>query len=687
MRKNTLIKLLSIVLTTAIAFSFTAAGMPEKSGNNGADKKDEGNVYVMTDPSGKAEKLILTNSVINALPKASGHGLPVYDNDGNKLDCGKLDDQLPLNVKISYTLDGKEISPKKLAGKSGHVVIRYDYENLASYTANIQGREQELFVPFAVLTGLVLDNSKFSNITVSSGRVVSDGKNSIAAGFALPGLQKSLNIDNDLLEFPDYVEISADVQDFELAMSLTLVTNNLLDDEGLDLNNTADIRYALSKLTSAVGQLKDGSSALYDGLDTLFGSVGTLADGVNQLADGLTALDANSDSLRGGAQQVFNTLLASANTQIESSGLGNPGLTIDNYNEVLTALIDSLSESNVSAQALEKVKAMVESKTPEIEAKVTEVVQESVKVKVEQAVTEVVKGQIEAQIRENSLAMGKITKGVTDTVKAQVREAVNETFHTQVLNAVLESKGLTMDDYNGMDAENRQKIDAEVGKIMKDKEPEIEAAVEAQMGSEEIQATIKAAIDEQVSQAAAAKLSDPLIKAKIAKAVEEKLPEAMAGEEAQAAIANGVASTKEQLIAQGMASEEVQSQIAAAAKGREALVGLLQGLNSYSAFYNGIWQYTAGVSAAKTGAETIRANMPALTEGVSKLKDGAGALSDGLNRFDRDGISPVVNSLDGEIGSLRDRFSASHDAVTDYAPLSINGMSVNFIYRSGAVSK
>ena len=687
MRKNTLTKLISILLTTVIAFSFVAAGMPEKAENKSNDVKDEGNVYVMTDPSGKAEKLILTNSVIDALPKASAKGLPAYDNDGNKLECGKLDDQLPLNVKISYTLDGKEISPKKLAGKSGHVVIRYDYENLTAYKANIQGREQEMFVPFAVLTGLLLDNEKFSNISVSSGKVITDGKNSFATGFALPGLQTSLNIGKDLLELPEYVEISADVQDFELSMSLTLVTNNLLEDEGLDFNNTADIRYALSKLTSAVSQLKDGSSALYDGLNTLFGSVGALTDGVNQLADGLTALDANSDALRGGAQQVFNTLLSSANTQIEAAGLGNPGLTMENYNQVLTALIDSLSESNVAQQALEQVTAMVEAKTPEIEAKVTEVVKETVKAKVESAVNVQVQAGIDAQIRQDSEAMGKITAGVTAVVKAQVQEKVAEAFHSEVLNAVLANMGLSLDDYNGMDEENRQKIDAAVGQIMTTKEQEIAAAVAAQMETEETKTIINENVENQISQIVSSKMGEDEVKAKIAAAVEAALPDAMAGAEAQSAIAQGVADTKAQLIAQGMASDEVQAQIVAAAQGREALVGLLDGLNSYAGFYNGLWQYTAGVSAAKTGAETLRSNMPALTDGVSKLKDGASALSDGINRFDRDGISPVVNSLDGEIGALRDRLSASRDAVVDYAPLSIDGMAVNFIYRSGSISK
>ncbi len=681
MRRNTLIKLISIILTTAIAFSFTAAGMPEKAEEKGSKVNDDGNVYVMTDASGRAEKLILTNSVIEALPKAKSKGLPAYDNDGNKLDCGRLDDRLPMDVKITYTLDGKEISPKKLAGKSGRVVIRYDYENLASYKANIQGTEKEMFVPFAVLTGLILDNEKFSNISVSSGRVITDGKNSIAAGFALPGLQKSLNISKDLLELPQYVEISADVQDFELSMSLTLVTNNILEGSKPDFNNTADIRSAVSKLTSAVAQLKDGSSALYDGLTTLFGSVGALSEGVNQLADGLTALDANSDALRGGAQQVFNTLLATANTQIEAAGLGNPGLTIDNYNDVLSSLSATFGSGNVTPDILAQIRAGIEAATPEIEAGVTQVVSQNVRQQVEAEVPVQVQAGVEAKIRGSEEAMGQITQGVTAVVKQAVTEKVTAGFHEQILTQVLGTMNLTMDDYNAMDEEQRQQINAVVGEQMQspDVQSQIAAAVEAQMQTAEVQGKINEAVDATVKQKAMEQMETEEVKALVASTIEAEYEKAMAGEEVQQIIAQNVADQKKKI--EGEKVAEI------AAQANDAISNLLTGLNSYAGFYNGLWQYTGGVSAARSGAEALRSNMPALTEGVGKLKDGSEALADGINRFDRDGISPVLNSLDGEIGSLRDRLSASMDAALDYAPLSIDGMSVNFIYRSGSISK
>ena len=36
-------------------------------------------------------------------------------------------EELPVDVKVTYKLDGEEIEPSELAGKSGKVTIRFDY--------------------------------------------------------------------------------------------------------------------------------------------------------------------------------------------------------------------------------------------------------------------------------------------------------------------------------------------------------------------------------------------------------------------------------------------------------------------------------------------------------------------------------------------------------------------------------
>ncbi len=686
-RKNS-IKLLAVLLVCAMSFAFTAAAVPEKSAEG------ENSIYVMTDAQGKAEKLILTDTVIAALPESSGKGLPVNNPDGVKVDCGNQDDLMPIKMNISYTLDGKDIKPEKLAGQSGHVVIRYDYENLKQTKAKIQGSEKNIYVPFAVMTGMILDGEKFSNVTVSSGKVISDGKNYIAVGFAVPGLQESLNVKKSDVEFPSYLEFSADVKDFSLSMSVSMVSNELLKDMDIDLSaNTADINKAIESLRSAMGQLEDGSSKLYEGLDTLLNSCVALEDGVSTLADGLAQLDANSAALQSGAQQVFNSLLSAANAQIEAAGLGNPGLTIDNFNQVLTALIDSLSESNISQQALDKVTAEVEKNHDAIAAGVTAEVQKAVTAKVEKQVVAAVKQNIEDTIRGDEAIMSQINAGVTESVKKAVTEAVNNEYHKAVLAAVLEKSEISLEEYEAMDSSDlrKQKIDAAVAQIMETKKDEIAQTVDAKMQSEEIQATIQKNVESKISSVVCEKLEEEQTKMLIAKKVEETVPGVMASDETKAIIDQYIAAKKQELISQAMASPEVKAQLEealkAAGEGRESLAALLQSLNSYLSFYNGIWQYTNGVSAAAAGAGTLKSKMPELKTGVTQLKDGSQALKDGIKRFDTEGISPVTAMLDGELGALRDRLLALSDAANDYNPVSklSKDAPLSYIYRSEAI--
>ena len=48
-------------------------------------------------------------------------------------------EELPVNVKISYTLDGKSIQPEDLSGKSGKLGIRFDYKNTTEENVTING--------------------------------------------------------------------------------------------------------------------------------------------------------------------------------------------------------------------------------------------------------------------------------------------------------------------------------------------------------------------------------------------------------------------------------------------------------------------------------------------------------------------------------------------------------------------
>ena len=129
---------------------------------------------------------------------------------------GYTDKALPVDVKVTYTLDGKEIKPEDLAGKSGKLTVRYDYTNNDKKTVKINGKKTDIYVPYLMATTAILDTNVYSNVEVTNGKLISDGSRQILIGVAMPGLTKSLDLqDNEDIEIPEYVEFTADVKDFE----------------------------------------------------------------------------------------------------------------------------------------------------------------------------------------------------------------------------------------------------------------------------------------------------------------------------------------------------------------------------------------------------------------------------------------------------------------------------------------
>ncbi len=367
--------------------------------------KDE-TVYVITDASGAVSKTIVSDTLKNKDGKAvlndrselsdvenvKDDNTFVRENenitwnaDGDEIVYRGLSDRkLPVDVAITYMLDGNEIAPADLAGKSGHVTIKLDYTNNEKRTATINGKETEIFVPFAAVSVITLDGDKFSNVTVSSGRVSSDGNRTLAIGLAFPGLKDSLGA--SLGKQDGTVTVEADAVDFELLTTVTLVTNEIFKDIEPDSvfdadsleKKLEDIRAKASALTDGASQLADalsqaaegsaavnegakavnegakalnegvtnaadGAKQLDEGLKTFNGSLKEYDAGITQLSAGMAELTKNNDALVAGAKAVLDSSLASATAQLNEAGITVPALTAENYAAVLDKTVEGLS--------------------------------------------------------------------------------------------------------------------------------------------------------------------------------------------------------------------------------------------------------------------------------------------------------------------------------------------------------
>lgn len=719
--------LCAVVLFAAVGtsvFALTGEGKESEDENQAttinasaeAETSKDETVYVLAGADGTVQKIIVSDWIKNAMAADSledktelsdieningdesftlgGDNSCVWDAQGNDIYYqGNIEKELPVQMSVRYTLDGQAIAPEALAGQSGHVTIRFDYQNMQYEEVLLDGKTEKIYVPFTMLTGMLLDTEVFRNVTVSNGKLINDGDRIAVVGIAFPGLQEDLAISKEKLDIPDFVEISADVENFEMGMTMTLATTELfgaIDSDKLDLHELSD---AMAELTDAMDQLMDGSSRLYDGLCTLLEKSGDLVSGINQLAEGaaqlkagaesldsgaaqlqagaaqlssgLDTLNANSSSLNGGARQVFSSLLSMANTQLSEAGLSVPTLTIDNYASVLNGVIASLDDTAVYQAALEQVTATVNANRGMIVEKVTEAVQ----------------AQVEAEVS------AQVTAAVQETVTQAVHE--NEAqFRATVIQQAL---GMTVEEYEAA-------IDA--GLVAQEQQDAVNAAVEAAMQAE---------ID--------ARMQSEEIQAQINAVTQQKVGEQMQSDEIQALIASNTELQVQQAISEAMSSDAVQAQLSAAAEGAQSVIALKSSLDSYNAFYLGLITYTSGVSSAaaganelKTGADALKAgtselsagaaellqgiqtmkdSAPALVDGITQLRDGSMELSDGLKQFNKEGIQKLIEAVDGDLDGLSNRIRLTADVAKHYT--SFSGISedmdgdVKFIYKTDSI--
>ena len=325
-------------------------------------------------------------------------GTITWENKGEDISYeGTSNQQLPVTTKVTYYLDGKEIEPEDLAGKSGKVKIRFDYTNNESRTVNIDGKDVGVKVPFLAASMLMLPGDKFKNVKVSGGKVMADQDQSIVIGTAFPGLADSLELKDyeatKDIDLKDYVEITADVENFELNFTATAIStcglSDMKDGDLDDVNDMIDgvkeMTDASDELVDAMGQLSTGAGTLQDYLSQYTSGVSQVDAGAQALAEGLSELDEQVTTLMGSLSAAgSDDTTAQAVTQIQKDlgilqqELGSVTTLAEYVNTIrenVTTAKSELDKINVtdleteaSNQAKEKAKNAVKTAIAETEA-------------------------------------------------------------------------------------------------------------------------------------------------------------------------------------------------------------------------------------------------------------------------------------------------------------------------------
>ena len=364
MVKKTLFKYSSVLLSVVlIASTLTGCGTSTAYNQTGSE------VAISSEAASNTENII-TNAIKNELSisntstlktntrdemvyvfdKADGtqdHVLvteKVTDSKGETTTNQSTSDKTaPVSIKVTYKLNGVETKPEDMIGKSGKVTIRYDYTNNEKKNITVNGKSQIAYVPFTMITGTLLPTDKFSNVEVTNGKVSKVGDNIIALGMTMPGLKDTLNLKFDGesldMDIPEYFEISADVEDFELDMSMSVATTSTLNDIDTDDFSLAKLEDKMNELQSAADQLTDGTVTLQNGTQTLSDSIPALTDGVNQLNDGIYAYTDGATALAAGAGQLKDGISAyTAGANQLGAGAGQLQSGLKTYTDGVGAL-------------------------------------------------------------------------------------------------------------------------------------------------------------------------------------------------------------------------------------------------------------------------------------------------------------------------------------------------------------
>lgn len=623
---------------------------------------------------------------------------------------GTTDKQAPVSVKITYTLDGEEIEPAQLAGRSGHLVMTFTYTNNLSKTVKSEDGEYTVYQPFTVVSGALFDNTGVSNIEVTNGRAINDGSRTAVVGVAFPGLSQSLGLDSlkdediSRIEIPESVTISADVVDFSLMATITVEDNSLLksalnDSEGFNLD---DLRDSLNELTDAATQLVDGASDVADGAQALADGAAELSDGAVTLSDGAAAAADGASKVNDGAQALA---AGAKDAKNGSAALADGAAKADEGAKTLNAGISSAYEG---AQSLDAGIAQVRDGAQALDAGLSQL---------QQSMAPMSDGIVSLAGGAASIAAGAMSGDAQAPGIYEAASAIKDGL-TAASRALTDSTSQACTALGAASQYEQAAIEqitalAQTGAITPEQAQAIITNITTgKMISDGVNEKL-AATDMTTQFAGALGGLDAIMNG--AQAINAGAQDMGAGlgalGDGAAALGAGVGQLKDGAaalsggsvkLAEGSGAlvsgmSQLQSGSASLSDGVSALsqgaAALDTGLGTLSdgadTLANGTKELSDGVNALADGADQLKDGTAQLSDGAVQLADGAAQLSDGMDEFNEKAISRLVSFAENDAFALADRVKAIADFAGEYHSFAAGDedTDVRFIIRTEGIGE
>lgn len=578
----------------------------------------------------------------------------VWDAKGGDISYrGTTTKEAPVDIKVSYQLDGRDVSPDEISGKTGHVKIHIAYTNNSRQTVN----GQTVYTPFLAMTGLILDNDNFTNVTTDNAKVIDDGDRHLIAGYAMPGLKESLGLDDSIdLDIPSSVDIEADATDFSLDSMLTLVSSDFFGDVDVDNLNAGNIQDQLNQMQDAMNQLIDGGATLTDGLQQLSEGAASLKDGATQVDEGAATLsDKLGDAKAGSAKLKSGTEQLVAGVGDLSGKTGGFSTAISGANKLKdgsSQLKDGLNEAIRGVQRI----ANGTKDEPGIAGIAT---------------------QLNASNDEATKKLGQDQEKVTsaaDKLKSDLDQL--QTKNTYLVTTLKEIMDRTTD------TKTKEKLQGVISSLQDpstaSKLKEDEGVLKDALGT----------LGTDTTDTLTAAQSGPKAAAKGLNKYVDALNKQVVG--------TGLTSAVEGAQALNAGAAQLSSGLTEASKQLDT--GAKQLSDGATQLDDGTGQLDTGLAALLAGSKTLAGGTAQLSDGASQLADGAQQaadgsvqLSDGLQQFNEQAVQKIVDAFSGNLGSLADKTKAIVQAGKNYNNFcgitSGTEGHVKFIYETDAINK
>lgn len=588
----------------------------------------------------------------------------VWNANGNSLSYqGETNQELPIKTTVTYKLNNEEVTADDLKGKEGRVSITVNYENLDEHNVKINGKTEKMYTPFIVVAGLLVNKDNNENITVTKGKVVDNGKNAIAVGMALPGLQESLDLSKSDVDIPSSITFEMDAKDFEMNNIVSYVTPKLVEETDLKVfddmdeifDKANDLQSASNKLVDGANQVNEGANALKTGMNSALSGANTIKVAVQKSRDSIVN-DKSSALKKSQVTAIGNSASKTALAGVKSQKAS----IIATADKGIAANSDAIKAQMVaSAKQIAEATAISTVENSAVQVAYLAAVETAEETAWTTAQSNITTAETTAEATAKEVFEGVISSQVISGIKAQVPTMASKT-DEQIKETPVYKSQLTSTLKTYEKTENYTISEAK---------KEAKSTATAKLNESTIKATAKQKVDQEfgakngVASATSKKGKEVLATVLSNKQKAKIIAMADAGIEAQKATieAGAVASAKQiaettayttaQTVAEQVGQqvgETVASQVADTVKG----VALKQVASSMGTLADGLEELTDGLDQLNSGAES--------------LSNGTEALANGMSQFNEDGIKKVVNYINGDVKDMKERADALKDLANKY---------------------